>query len=719
MFHVMTSEISLTRHLQGKNHVDARKSGIRSRVAAVFLCVLVPGTASFQAAPSGNRATGARHSPPATANQTSSRAQLIRAQVPRYAPDRVLVRFYPGTAASEIGKIHRQAGGRKLKEIPAIGVHVVEVPGGAVEQIVARYQANPNVEFAEPDFYRVLIIPDEGNDPGPDAGGVVTGREYFQEQWGLNNTGQFHTSFDLLGNPIQVTGTSDADIDAPEGWDITPGDPSVKIAILDTGIDCSSIEHAGKCVEQTSFVGDYSEFLDDPGDYIGHGTHVAGITAVHTDNGIGIAGVGWNSSLGNLKACFAYPYYPYPDLLPDYYTYVGVCPVAASAEAIIHAADNGYHVINMSYASDELDGNGDPSTIPPSQPNTETAAIDYAWSHGVVLVAAAGNDNNTTRIYPAANDEVIAVGATDHYDDRAAFSTFSQPGDDWVSLLAPGVDILSTYPVDDCLFLADLFGYSYDPDTEACLTWNSGTSMASPHVAGAAALVWAHLFPGQSPQSCTSPSGVPCNEVVRRHLEYGADAVGAGTQNLLAWSRYGRLNLYGALSIIDTDLDGLPDSIDDDDDNDGLPDSVENSPGIGTDPLDADSDNDGLTDGFEVNYYPTPPDTYSSGLDTDPLNPDTDSDGFPDGMELAAGHDPLLGSDAPVWGDVDDNGLINAADIILLTRAVLGLTTLEDDQKVRVDIAPVIAGIPTPDKQVTLGDLLVVERILHGQASYP
>ena len=680
---------------------------------AFSFCAVVAGSAELHAAPPDMHATAVQNPGSGTSHQAPSRSQQIRAQVPRYAPDRVLVRFHPGSTASEIGKLHRQAGGHAVKEIPAIGVHVVKVPAGSVEQAIAHYRANPNVDYAEPDFYRVLIIPDEENDPGPDAGGIIAGREYFEEQWGLNNHGQQHTTFDLLGNPVQATGTSDADIDAPEGWDITTGDPSVKIGILDTGIDCYSIEHAGKCVEQISFVGDYSDYLDDPDDYVGHGTHVAGIAAVHTNNGIGVAGVGWHSSLGNLKTCFAYEL----ELIPGIYSViVGVCPVSASASAITYAADHGYHVINMSYGSDGLDANGEP-VGPPAQPNAESDAIAYAWSRGVVLVAAAGNDNNTTRIYPAANDEVIAVGATNHYDDRASFSTFSRPGDHWVSLLAPGEDILSTYPVSDCIFLADILGYPFDPATEGCLSWNSGTSMASPHVAGAAALVWARLFPGQSPSSCTSPGGVSCNEVVRRHLEYGADAVGAGTQNMLSWSQYGRLNLYGALSIIDTDLDGLPDSVDSDDDNDGLPDSVETSPGVGTDPLDADSDDDGLSDGFEVNYYPSPPDTYTQGLDTDPLSADTDGDGFPDAMELAAGTDPLQGGDAP--GDTDGNGVVDAADILLLTRAVLGLTTLQDDQKARVDIAPVIGGIPAPDKQLTLGDLLVVERILLGQASYP
>ena len=446
-----------------------------------------------------------------SAERQAALAEAIRTQVPAFAPDRVLVRFRPGTAASETGKLHRQAGGRLLQEIPAIGVHVVEVPKGKVSQMVSRYARNPNVLYAEPDYNRVLIIPDEGNDPGPAAGGIIAGREYFTEQWGLNNTGQPHTSSDLLGNPIQVNGVPGADIDAPEGWDITTGDPSVKIGILDTGIDCDSIEHAGKCVEEISFVGSYSDYLDDPEDYVGHGTHVAGIAAVHTNNGIGVAGVGWNSSLGNLKTCFAYQI----DLLPPigYYVTVGVCPVSASAAAITHAADNGYHVINMSYGSDELDANGDPVGAP-AQPNTETDAVAYAWSQGVVLVAAAGNDNNTNRLYPAANDDVIAISATDHIDDRASFSTFSIPGDHWVSLMAPGVDTLSTAPVADCVFLADILGYPFDPLTEGCLTWKSGTSMASPHVAGAAALVWAHLFPGQSPQGCTSPE-FPVLEAVR------------------------------------------------------------------------------------------------------------------------------------------------------------------------------------------------------------
>ena len=526
--------------------------------------------------------------------------------IPAYAPDRILVRFRDSASAQAIERAHSNAAARLQRNFGGIGVQLVEVPAGSVAQRLRAYRNNPDVLYAEEDSYRVVYMPDEGDDPGPPAG-VVAGRDFFTEQWGLHNTGQSHTTFDFIGAPVQTNGTAGADIDAPAAWDITTGSPSVKIAILDTGIDCGSIEHAGKCVEELSFVGPWSDYGSDPGDYVGHGTHVAGIAASHTDNGVGIAGVGWNSSLGNLKTCFAYQI----DLLPPLgiYQTVGVCPLSASIAAITHAADNGYHVINMSYATDNLNASGDPDGFP-AQPNAETDAINYAWSRGVLLVAAAGNDDSTTPFYPAANTHVIGVGATDHNDNRASFSSFSQPGSHWVSLMAPGEDILSTFPVINCQFLADLEGYPFDPTTEACVTWQSGTSMASPHVAGAAALLWAALFPGQVPATCTSPAGVPCNQVVRSRLIYGADTTGAGTQNFLAWSEFGRLNIHASLALTDIDLDGIPDGSDPDTDGDGLTDSQENSVAIGTVPFNPDTDGDGHSDGDE----------FSAG--TDPLDPD-------------------------------------------------------------------------------------------------
>lgn len=336
-------------------------------------------------------------------------------------------------------------------------------------------------------------------------------------------------------------GSNDADIDAPEGWDISTGDPAVIIAMLDTGVDCAdNLEFSGKCINEQNFVAPYS---DTTADIVTHGTHTAGIAAARTDNDIGVAGVGWKSSIANLKACYEYEY----DLCPPFGCTVltGVCPVSASAEAITYAANQGYHVINMSYASDVIDPfTGEPTGFS-SPPNAESEAVTYAWNKGVVLVAAAGNNDNTVKVYPAALPEVIAVGAVDRYDDRASFSTF---GNNWVSMLAPGENTLSTIPNDICVFFSDILGFPFDPATDACLDWYSGTSMASPHVAGAAALVWAQLFAGQFPASCVDAEGTPCNAVIRSRLESGADKTGALGQNFLAWAQHGRLNLAGALA---------------------------------------------------------------------------------------------------------------------------------------------------------------------------
>ena len=98
-------------------------------------------------------------------------------KIPKFAPDRVLVKFKPGSAASAIGKAHRQARGHTIRTIPGIGVQVVRVPAGTVAGKVAMYKANPNVQYAEPDYYRLLVVPNE--DPGP----APAGGSLFEDQW--------------------------------------------------------------------------------------------------------------------------------------------------------------------------------------------------------------------------------------------------------------------------------------------------------------------------------------------------------------------------------------------------------------------------------------------------------------------------------------------------------------------------------------------------------
>ncbi len=644
--------------------------------------------------------------------------QAMAKKIPEFAPDRLLVKFKPGTAASAIGKAHRQAQGQTIRTIPGIGVHVVRVPAGTVPAKVAMYKANPNVQYAEPDYYRVLVVPHE--DPGTTpAGGNV-----FADQWYMNNTGQLHTTkgTDIFGNPVLTTtsGTNDADIDAPEGWDISRGTATTaptahttKIAVLDSGVSCVELDLQSKCLEQVNVVQDYvpkaQQLIDGvDGDVLGHGTFVASEAAADTDNNTGIAGVAWNTSFGAFKVCYA-------ELVTinGGVDIVGLCPVSASADAIMRAstdqlAGDGsllrsqYHVITMSYGSDAIAPDGQISPTDPS--NAECDAIQAAWENGVVVVAAAGNNGNIDKVYPAActhavtgQSTVIAVAASDDSDNRASFSSYSTNCDDWVSLIAPGKDIIGIVPFDyvNCPLTV--------PD-DTCVDWWDGTSMAAPLVAGAAALVWEKAFPGQSPQSCISPSGVPCNEVVRRYLEYGADTIGAAGQDLLAWSQHGRLNLEGALSIVDTNLDGLPDIFDTD--GDGLPDSIEDRNGNGvvdpgeTDPLNPDTDGDGVLDGQE--------DSNKNGIvdpgETAPLNPDTDGDGALDGQEDSNGNGIVdVGESDPRNPDSDGDGLTDGYEINVAGSDPTSSTALCSNP-----------GDMNGDNDVNLGDLLLLQRQLLG-----
>lgn len=429
-------------------------------------------------------------------SSASLSAQQAKPSVPQFAPDQVIVDFKPGTAAAERAAAHAQVGATELQTIAGTGATLVAVRAGGVLPAVAAYSKNPNVTYAEPNYYRILFIPDEGNDPPPPTG---LGIDYFAEQYGLHNTAQLFYYDELTGQPGAVRGIADADIDAVEAWDTLTarGDPSIKVAVLDSGIDCNHVDLVNQCSEIVNF--GPSDTTDD---VIGHGTHVAGIIGATGNNQIGIAGVSWNTTISNLKVC-----YEYYDWL---FGLVGLCDSAAIANALDYAAANGYHIVNMSFAA-------------PSMSQTEKTAVTNAWNAGVLLVAAAGNGYSRTPVFPAGLPEVIAVAATDWFDNLAGFSNFG----DWVSLAAPGALTFSTMPYAAC---------GIDPsDPEGCYGWLSGTSMASPTVAGAAAALWGHLG-----------SGTP-NVEIRSTLESNADQTGAAGQNMLAWTSNGRLNLNNAV----------------------------------------------------------------------------------------------------------------------------------------------------------------------------
>ena len=319
------------------------------------------------------------------------------------------------------------------------------------------------------------------------------------------------------------SGTADADIDAPEAWAISRGSAAVTVAVIDTGVDYTHPDIAPNYAGGDDFV-----FLDgDPMDDHGHGTHVAGTIAAALDNltgnpaeAEGVTGVAPNARIRAYKVCRS----------------DGTCDDFAIQQAIARAVSDGANVINMSLGESEY-----------SQSLND--AVQDAWHAGVVIVAGAGNDGTTTPFYPAAFDNVVSVAAFDEDHGRPSFSNYGT----WVDISAPGNVILSTYPMAEC-------GSSTTPGDTGCYAWNTGTSMATPHVAGAAALIW-------------SRSDVTSNSQVVDILQNSADGRGASTVRLDSWTIHGGLNLHDAFSYgltnLPPDADAGPDQTVADSNRDG------------------------------------------------------------------------------------------------------------------------------------------------------
>jgi subtilisin family serine protease len=225
-------------------------------------------------------------------------------------------------------------------------------------------------------------------------------------------------------------------IQSPQAWDITTGSASITIAIVDTGVDLTHPDLQPNLITGTNVISPALAPQDDHG----HGTHVAGIAAAVGNNSLGIAGTAWTAHLMPVKVL----------------DQSGNGDDAEVAVGIVWAADHGAQVINLSL--------GGPCPSPVME-----MAVTYAYTMGVTVVAAAGNYGNTTDpriLCPAAYEHTLAVGATDQSNSRAWFSNYGPELD----VVAPGVNIYSTTRGG---------GYGY----------KSGTSMATPFVAGAAALL--------------------------------------------------------------------------------------------------------------------------------------------------------------------------------------------------------------------------------------
>ncbi|MCK5486639.1 MAG: S8 family serine peptidase, partial [Desulfobacterales bacterium] len=438
----------------------------------------------------------------------------LAAQSMEFTPDQVLVSFHPGTPGHAIAAAHASVGGTVQKSIDGLGVHVVGVPHGTVLDRVAAYQRNPNVNYAQPNYIRPLITPNEGI--------FAPNLDVFDEQWNLHNVGQALQTYTdpNTGGLVWPEIRTDADIDMVEAWDVTQGSSDVLVAVLDSGVDCDHPDLDAKCVDNEDYVSinynTYGEPIPELTDVIGHGTHVAGILGMETNNGGGGAGIGWATRFGSFKVCYAE-------------TILGMvigsnCLDSDIVDGINRVIELGtYHVMNMSFG-------GGPS------PAVEDA-LTVAFNSGIVPVASSGNAGTWLRVYPAAYDTVVSVGAVSPVDDRSSFSTFSTVEDHWVDLLAPGDPILSTVP--------GIFCGAAGSD---CFQWKQGTSMAAPHVSGVAALVWSQLL-----ENDPSNNNALANrdEVIRR-LRDCADQTGAMGQDMLIWSQYGRLNAHGAVTCAGT-----------------------------------------------------------------------------------------------------------------------------------------------------------------------
>jgi len=167
----------------------------------------------------------------------------------------------------------------------------------------------------------------------------------------------------------------------------------------------------------------------------------------------------------------------------------------------------------------------------------------------------------------------------------------------------------------------------------------------------------------------------------------------------------------------DSDSDGLGNDCDPDDDNDGLPDSIEIT--IGTNPLLVDTDGDGLSDYDEAAWNGIPT-SYTLRADLNPLSDDSDGDGFNDGMEVASGYSPLNSADFPVWGDINNDRRVDAADMLIASRAMHGLVALTSGELARCNVAPLVNGKPETlyNGDCDIADLLLIQRKAIGAVQY-
>lgn len=333
-------------------------------------------------------------------------------------------------------KIEKLIPGSERPEDPSIRdisrYYILEFPVEVdLHEVASAYAANPGVITAEPYLIRTYSY--------------VPNDTYFSSQWALDVT-DAETAYDYTQGSASViigivdSGTDTAHQDLRDNIWINPGEDLNGNGMVDP-IEWNAIDD-----DQNGYADDFwgwnhyqnSNNVQDPpvGLGGGHGTHCAGDASAVTDNNLGIASLGYKAKVMTARAG------------DGYYIYTGM-------QGITYCVDNGAKVISLSWG-----GTGYSAA--------EQTIINNAWNQGVIIVAAAGNDGSQGPQYPAMYNNVVAVAATNQYDQVAGWSNFGT----WIDVCAPGVNIFSTLP-----------GSTYGP--------MSGTSMSTPITAGLCALVWA------------------------------------------------------------------------------------------------------------------------------------------------------------------------------------------------------------------------------------
>lgn len=354
---------------------------------------------------------------------------------------------------------------------------LVKVPAGQVKEKIKEYRKKKEVEYAEPNYLAYAQF--TPNDP------------YYSYQWHFQNS-------------------SYGGIQVEKAWEIASGS-GVIVAVVDTGVAYEDYQQGLKryCkapdFNQTCFVEGWDFVNNDshPNDDNNHGTHVAGTIAQSTNNNLGVAGIAWKSCLMPLKALDK----------------TGTGTYANIASAIRWAADHQAKVINLS-----LGGTADSQTL--------KDAVVYAYQKGVTIVAACGNENKANCLYPAAYDDyVIAVGATQYDETKAPYSNYGPSLD----LVAPGGNLSVDQNNDG--YGDGILQQTFESSNKVCnfgYYFFQGTSMATPHVAGVAALL-------------ISAGKANTPEEVRNILQQTAEDKGApGRDDIYGW---GLVNAAAALGI--------------------------------------------------------------------------------------------------------------------------------------------------------------------------